>query len=188
MASGPWSRTGALLDNLGRVLIVDLASGLVLHVLKGYRDAQVAWVGGGAAEPLFLLIAIPKLRQIEAWRYEGSGGIARAAALDSQVQSEGGTERFPRAPDIQLVAPTAPFGCFGPPAAAAAATAANAGRGQDSTRAHANAACAGPSTRVQRVQRTVSGHVQYHVARDALPLLIYKTGMDGVLHIARVEL
>ena len=52
--SGCWA---ACCDSLGRVLLVDTASTLVLRMLKGYRDAQVAWLvcpeggagsGGGA--------------------------------------------------------------------------------------------------------------------------------------------
>eukprot|EP00887_Chlorella_sp_A99_P003630 scaffold7.g3630.t1 len=38
------SRWAACCDNLGRVLLVDAASTLVLRVLKGYRSAQAAWL------------------------------------------------------------------------------------------------------------------------------------------------
>jgi hypothetical protein len=46
-------RLAACCDNLGRVLLVDTAGTLVVGMLKGYRDAQVAWLvchggsGGG---------------------------------------------------------------------------------------------------------------------------------------------
>ena len=39
--SGRWA---ACCDSLGRVLLVDATSTLILRMLKGYRDAQVAWL------------------------------------------------------------------------------------------------------------------------------------------------
>ncbi|PRW57579.1 Rab3 GTPase-activating non-catalytic subunit [Chlorella sorokiniana] len=53
MAPSPCGRWAACCDSLGRVLLVDATSTLILRMLKGYRDAQVAWLvcpeGSGAS-------------------------------------------------------------------------------------------------------------------------------------------
>lgn len=43
MALSPCCRWGACCGSLGRVLLIDVASCIVLKMLKGYREAQAAW-------------------------------------------------------------------------------------------------------------------------------------------------
>jgi transposase InsO family protein len=61
------------------VLVVDVGSTLVLRVLKGYRDAQAAWLvagapgapgggGGGAAQEALLAVYAPRRGVVELWR------------------------------------------------------------------------------------------------------------------------
>ncbi|EFN57078.1 hypothetical protein CHLNCDRAFT_143843 [Chlorella variabilis] len=56
MALSPTGGWAACCDSLGRVMLVDTAATLVVRMLKGYREAQVAWLvcgsgsrGGGGA-------------------------------------------------------------------------------------------------------------------------------------------
>ncbi|KAI3434710.1 hypothetical protein D9Q98_002771 [Chlorella vulgaris] len=44
LALAPTGRLAACCDTLGRVLLVDTGSTLLVRMLKGYRDAQVAWL------------------------------------------------------------------------------------------------------------------------------------------------
>ncbi|GAB4818165.1 hypothetical protein N2152v2_005211 [Parachlorella kessleri] len=48
VSMSPCGTLAACCDNLGRVLLVDTAATLVIRMLKGYRDAQVAWLLGPA--------------------------------------------------------------------------------------------------------------------------------------------
>lgn len=56
VAADPTGRWLAITDEQGRVIIVDVVFGHVAKVLKGLRDAQVAWIDG---ENIFLVIYAP---------------------------------------------------------------------------------------------------------------------------------
>ena len=61
-------------DGLGRVLILHAMGGgtrmAVASVLKGYRDATVAWLGGGR-----LAVHAPRRGRIDVWGPSGEGGV-----------------------------------------------------------------------------------------------------------------
>jgi len=61
MVASPDHRLVACTDNLGRILILDAVNFVVTRVLKGYRDASLAWASG------YLVILAPKRARIEAW-------------------------------------------------------------------------------------------------------------------------
>lgn len=44
VAISPDRRLAALADNLGRVAVLDINSGYIIRLFKGYRDAQCAFV------------------------------------------------------------------------------------------------------------------------------------------------
>ena len=64
------SRWAACCDTLGRVLLADVASCVVLRMLKGYRDALAAWLVpcGGEHEPALLVVFAPRRGAVELWR------------------------------------------------------------------------------------------------------------------------
>ena len=48
-------------DSVGRVLVVDARNFMVTRVLKGYRDAKIAWLDN------YLIIMAPKRKRVEIW-------------------------------------------------------------------------------------------------------------------------
>jgi hypothetical protein len=56
----------ACVDNLGRVVLVDMNDGTVLRMLKGYRDAQVGWMTTQRHE--YLVIYAPNRNRIKIWK------------------------------------------------------------------------------------------------------------------------
>lgn len=54
-------------DNLGRVLVQDVRDMVVLRVLKGYRDAQVAWLAppSNASQPPLLVVLASRINVLE---------------------------------------------------------------------------------------------------------------------------
>eukprot|EP00890_Picochlorum_soloecismus_P005090 jgi/Picsp_1/5582/NSC_02941-R1_rab3 gtpase-activating protein non-catalytic subunit len=63
-SSGKWA---ACCDSLGRILVLDLPSISIFLMLKGYRDAQIAWMTVKSREAPLLLIYAPKRRVVEVW-------------------------------------------------------------------------------------------------------------------------
>ena len=56
----------AVCDNLGRVLVVDIGHGIVRRVIKGCRDATVAWSNGsGSTSNNTLVILCPRRCVVE---------------------------------------------------------------------------------------------------------------------------
>ncbi|KAH8096302.1 Rab3 GTPase-activating protein [Aureococcus anophagefferens] len=73
VAVSPRGDLAAVSDNLGRVLLVDVAAGRLVRLFKGARRAQVAWVevddGDGAKTPgLYLAILAPQRALARVWR------------------------------------------------------------------------------------------------------------------------
>ncbi|GBF88261.1 rab3 GTPase-activating non-catalytic subunit [Raphidocelis subcapitata] len=72
LAPAPAGALLAAADNLGRVLLVDGASMVVLRMWKGYRDAQCGWALPRAPHPwarhgLLLAIYAPRRQLLELW-------------------------------------------------------------------------------------------------------------------------
>eukprot|EP00922_Rhytidocystis_sp_ex-Travisia-forbesii_P036684 GHVS01054559.1.p1 GENE.GHVS01054559.1~~GHVS01054559.1.p1 ORF type:complete len:348 (-),score=57.46 GHVS01054559.1:231-1274(-) len=64
----PWKpRIALLTDTFGRVSLVSLNTMLLLHVWKGYREAQVGWIATGGAVALYA----PRRGLLEVWRLLG---------------------------------------------------------------------------------------------------------------------
>lgn len=67
---GTWA---SCCDSLGRILLVDTSSMVVVRVMKGYRDAQAVWMVGSSGEEkkwgrlLLLVIYAPRRGVIEVW-------------------------------------------------------------------------------------------------------------------------
>lgn len=68
VAMSPCCRWAACCDVLGRVLVVDVAKCMVLQMLKGYREAQAAWMVPAPGEAAFLIVYAPRRGVIEVWR------------------------------------------------------------------------------------------------------------------------
>ena len=67
LALSPCRRWAAATDSLGRVLLLEARTLVVLRLWKGYRDAQVGWCGGGGGG-LALAIYAPRRGLLELWR------------------------------------------------------------------------------------------------------------------------
>lgn len=75
-------------DNSARVMVLDLASGAILHVFKGCRDASVSWLPGQEPGGLRLALLSPPKRVLETWAYRPGGEMllrTRQTAAEHQV-------------------------------------------------------------------------------------------------------
>jgi hypothetical protein len=75
MALSPCCRWGACCDSLGRVLLIDIASCIVLKMLKGYREAQAVWFipsehtkDSTTAATALLVVYAPRRGVVEVWK------------------------------------------------------------------------------------------------------------------------
>ncbi|KAL4433989.1 hypothetical protein ABPG75_000430 [Micractinium tetrahymenae] len=97
MAPSPCGRLAACCDSLGRILLVDTQQTLVARMLKGYREAQVAWLvcsGGGGRGWLPRQRSLPprglcggSAASLESYSSVG-GSAADLAAVEQQGQRE----------------------------------------------------------------------------------------------------
>jgi hypothetical protein len=76
MALSPCYRWAACCDSLGRVLLIDVASCIVLKMLKGYREAQAAWIIPSSSSP-----SLESTNLIKTENSQNSPAAAAAAAL-----------------------------------------------------------------------------------------------------------
>eukprot|EP00761_Pharyngomonas_kirbyi_P012440 gb/GECH01012467.1/.p1 GENE.gb/GECH01012467.1/~~gb/GECH01012467.1/.p1 ORF type:complete len:527 (+),score=131.48 gb/GECH01012467.1/:1-1581(+) len=95
----PTGRYAAATDSLGRIMIVDLHSMIIIRMLKGYRSAQCAWIVSPPSESsetslashvssggLFLVVLSPVRRVIEVWdvgHWQRIGSITAALGSDN---------------------------------------------------------------------------------------------------------
>ena len=84
----------AATDTFGRVLLLDTATGTLVRVWKGYRDAQVAWLwapGPDSARAPLLLLALhaPRRGLLELWSLRGGPRVA-ACTVPAGELLEGG--------------------------------------------------------------------------------------------------
>lgn len=95
--SGAWA---ASCDTLGRIVLMDLQSRNFFRMIKGYREAQIAWfqVDKDQAIPLLLIYA-PKRTTFEAWDvlhgsmiWSTTKGVPAKGILFSRFLSRGSTE------------------------------------------------------------------------------------------------
>ena len=68
-------------DNMGRVLVVDISHGIVCRIIKGCRDAMVAWTSSSSSSSSSsstLVIYCPRRRVVEGWQLEQEHKVLRA--------------------------------------------------------------------------------------------------------------
>ena len=87
----PCCRWAACCDSLGRIMIVDVVSCVVLHLLKGYREAQVAWfvptvAAAGTDSSTCLVVYAPRRGVIEVWRPHAGVRLGSLQVLQQQQQ------------------------------------------------------------------------------------------------------
>ncbi|OQR85812.1 hypothetical protein ACHHYP_11329 [Achlya hypogyna] len=71
VALSPNGRLALVPDSLGRVLLIDTASMLMLRMWKGYRDAQCGWLTMGStteAPGLYMVLYSARRGLVEVWR------------------------------------------------------------------------------------------------------------------------
>ncbi|RYG55551.1 hypothetical protein EON66_05020 [archaeon] len=107
-----------LIERSGRLMLLDAADMVCLHLWKGYRSASVAWLPGSAKWPACFVMLSPKRSALECWSAHGSRlwtcSVPAAAVLRQvQVEADVITRAFVSHPCILLDA------TWSPPAATA---------------------------------------------------------------------
>jgi hypothetical protein len=81
----------AMADNFGRVMLLDVSTGTVVRMWKGYRDAQVGWISAAgklakattnACTSCFLVIFAPRRSLVEIWAMRGGGRVVAFTVPD----------------------------------------------------------------------------------------------------------